>query len=114
MMVLEKQGSIAIFMAMGATGEMIRRIFMYQGLILGAIGTAIGSVLGVTISWILNHYRIIQIDAEVYSLPYVPFHVRASDVLLISATAILISYLATIYPSRGAAKLNPVETFRHE
>ena len=114
MMVQEKQGSIAIFMAMGATGEMMRRIFMYQGLILGIIGTAIGNILGVSISWFLNHYRIIQLEAEVYSIPYVPFHVRAGDVLLISATAILISYLATIYPSRGAAKLNPVETLRHE
>ena len=114
MMVMEKRGSIAIFTAMGATEAMIRRIFMYQGLILGILGTAIGGILGVGISWFLNHYRVIRLEAEIYSIPYVPFHVRVSDVLLISATAILISYLATIYPSRGAAKLNPVETLRHE
>ena len=114
MMVLEKQGSIAIFMAMGATAVTIRRVFIYQGLILGITGTVIGDILGVGISWFLNHYRIIKIAADVYSIPYIPFHVRAGDVLLISATAILISYLATIYPSRGAAKLDPVETLRYE
>ncbi|MDR0311602.1 MAG: ABC transporter permease [Acidobacteriota bacterium] len=114
MTVLEKQGSIAVFMAMGATAATIRRVFMYQGLILGIAGTVIGDILGVSISWFLNRYQIIKLEAEVYSIPYVPFHVHASDVLLISATAILISYLATIYPSRGAAKLNPVETLRYE
>ena len=114
MMVVEKQGSIAIFMAMGATAATIRRVFMYQGLILGIVGTLIGDILGVSISWFLNHYKIIKIEAEVYSIPYIPFHVHAGDVLLISATAILISYMATIYPSRGAAKLNPVETLRYE
>ena len=114
MMVLEKQGSIAIFTAMGATAATIRRIFIYQGLILGIIGTVIGDILGVAISWFLNHYRVIKLEAGVYSIPYVPFHVNAGDVLLVSATAILISYLATIYPSRGAAKLNPVETLRYE
>ena len=114
MTVVEKQNSIAVFMAMGATGAMIQRIFMYQGLILGTIGTAVGSFLGVSISWFLNHYRVIKLEAEVYSIPYVPFHVRAGDVLLISATAILICYVTTIYPSRKAANLNPVETLRHE
>ena len=114
MMVLEKQGSIAVFMAMGATEATIRRIFIYQGLILGIVGTIVGDILGIAVSWFLNHYRIIKLEAAVYSIPYVPFHVNAVDVLLISATAIMISYLATIYPSRGATKLNPVETLRYE
>jgi len=114
MMVLEKQGSIAVFMAMGATEATVRRIFMYQGLILGIVGTVIGDILGIAISLFLDHYRIIKLEAAVYSIPYVPFHVNAGDVLLVSATAILISYLATVYPSRGAAKLNPVETLRYE
>ena len=87
---------------------------MYQGLILGIIGTIIGDILGITISWIFNHYQIIRLEAAIYSIPYVPFHVRVEDVLLISGAAILISYLATLYPSRSAAKLNPVEVLRHE
>jgi lipoprotein-releasing system permease protein len=114
MMVLEKQGDIAILTAMGATAKTIQRVFMLQGLVIGLIGTIIGDVLGIGISWILNAYKLIRLDAEVYSIPYAPFHVRGWDALLISVTAILISYLATIYPARNAAKLDPVEVLRYE
>ena len=114
MMVLEKQGDIAILTAMGATPRTIQRVFMLQGLIIGLIGTVVGSVLGIAASWILDTYRLIRLEAEVYSIPYVPFHVRIWDAILVSATALLISYLATIYPARRAAKLDPVEVLRYE
>jgi lipoprotein-releasing system permease protein len=114
MMVVDKQGDIAILAAMGATAKTIQRVFMLQGFVIGLIGTMIGDVLGVSASWILNHYRLIRLEAEVYSIPYVPFHVRWWDVVLVSGTAILISYLATIYPARSAAKLDPVEVLRYE
>lgn len=114
MMVLEKQGDIAILTAMGATGKTIQRVFMLQGLIIGLIGTIIGDISGMAISWILNHYKLIRLEAAIYSIPYVPFHVRGWDAALISATALLISYLATIYPARNASKLDPVEVLRYE
>jgi lipoprotein-releasing system permease protein len=114
MMVLEKQGDIAILTAMGATPKTIQRVFMLQGLIIGLIGTIIGNVLGIGISWILNTYKLIRLEAEVYSIPYVPFHLGIWDSILVSATALLISYLATIYPARSAAKLDPVEVLRYE
>ena len=87
---------------------------MLQGLVIGFMGTIIGCALGVGTSWILNTYRLIKLQAEVYSISYVPFHVRVSDVLLVSGTALLISFLATIYPARNASSLDPVEVLRFE
>lgn len=114
MMVLEKQRDIAILAAMGATADNIRRVFRFQGLIIGVAGTALGSVLGVLASWTLDHFQLIRLEAAIYSIPYVPFHVRAWDVVLVSATAVLISLLATIYPARSASKMDPVEALRYE
>lgn len=114
MMVLEKQSDIAILTAMGATSKTIQRVFMLQGLVIGLIGTILGNIFGIGISWILDTYKLIRLEAEVYSIPYVPFHIRGWDAALISATALLISYLATIYPARNAAKVDPVEALRYE
>ena len=114
MMVMEKQADISILAAMGATPGMIQKVFMLQGLVIGLTGTAVGNILGVGISWILNRFKLIRLDAEIYNIPYVPFHFHAWDILLVSATAILISYLSTLYPSRSAARLDPVEVLRYE
>ena len=114
MMVMDKQGDISILAAMGATPRLIRKAFMLQGLAIGIAGTVLGDVLGVGISWLLDHYRLIRLEPEIYSIPYVPFHVQALDVLLVSVTAIAISYLATLYPSGRAARLDPVEVLRYE
>ncbi len=114
MMVLEKQGDIAILSAMGATSKTIQLVFMLQGLIIGLTGTIIGGVLGIGVSWILDSYELIRLEAEVYSIPYIPFHIRIWDTVLVSLTALLISFLATIYPARKAAELDPVEVLRYE
>lgn len=114
MMVLEKQRDIAILTAMGAKQKTIMWVFMLQGLIIGFIGTFLGAVLGIGISYILNAYKLIQLQPEVYSIPYVPFHVKILDVILICATALLISFVATLYPARSASRLDPVEVLRYE
>jgi lipoprotein-releasing system permease protein len=114
MMVLEKERDIAILSAMGATSKVIMNVFMLQGLIIGIIGTVTGGLLGIGICRILDAYRLIQLPAEVYSIAYVPFHVRALDVFIVTGTALLISFLATLYPARSASRLNPVEILRYE
>jgi lipoprotein-releasing system permease protein len=114
MMVLEKQRDIAILTAMGATQKTIMWVFMLQGLIIGLVGTILGAALGIGVSVILNTYKLIQLQAEVYSIPYVPFHVKILDVVLICGTALLISFVATLYPARSASRLDPVEVLRYE
>jgi lipoprotein-releasing system permease protein len=114
MMVLEKQRDIAILTAMGATQKTIMWVFMLQGLIIGLVGTVLGAALGIGTSMILNTYKLIQLEAEVYSIPYVPFHVKILDVVLVCGTALLISFVATLYPARSASRLDPVEVLRYE
>lgn len=114
MMVMEKNKDIAILSAMGVTQPMIVRVFMMEGLILGLAGTAFGCVLGTSASMGLDYYRLIRLAPEIYSIPYVPFHVMASDVALVAGSAVLISFLATLYPARAASRLDPVEAMRYE
>ena len=114
MMVLEKTRDIAILVSMGATRTNIRRIFIAQGVIIGVIGTAGGLILGHLISYFADKYHLISLAPDVYTIAYVPFKANPSDSVIIAAAAILISFLATLYPSAAAARLEPVETLRYE
>jgi lipoprotein-releasing system permease protein len=114
MMVMEKHEDIAILMSMGARHQQIRRIFMLQGVLIGTVGSVIGLTLGYTLSYLANHYQLLKLDEEVYSLPFVPFEPRALDALWIAAVAIGVSFVATIYPARNATKIVPVEALRYE
>ena len=114
MNVIEKTREIAILKAMGATNKGIMTIFMLQGLIIGIIGTIIGVGSGYLLNNLLDKYEIIKLPADVYYLSHLPVKMKFSDFLAVSLSAIVISFFATIYPARQAAKLNPVEPLRYE
>jgi lipoprotein-releasing system permease protein len=112
MIVVEKSREIAILKAMGANRRGIMRIFMIDGLIIGLVGTAIGIPLGYGVCQIFQNF--ITLPSDVYYISHIPVIIRAWDISLVSFSAILISFLATLYPSFQAAKLEPTEALRYE
>jgi lipoprotein-releasing system permease protein len=114
MNVIEKSREIAILKAIGATNNSIMTIFMLQGLLIGLIGTFIGITGGYLLGFVLNRYQIIKLPADVYYLSHLPVKMSLFDFGAVSISAIVISFLATIYPAWQAAKLNPVEPLRYE
>src|SRR5215467_2696463 len=99
---------------MGATQRNIRKVFIYQGVIIGVIGTFFGLIIGHIVSYVADRYHLIHLAPDVYTIAYVPFRPNVWDSVIVAAVAILISFLATLYPSAAAAKLEPVEALRYE
>src|SRR5579863_6554325 len=114
MIVLTKYKDIAVLMSMGARRGQIRRIFVMQGAMIGAIGVAIGLVVGYAFCYFAAQYRLIPLDESVYALSYVPFEPRLVDGVWITAVALGVSLLATLYPARNATRITPVEVLRYE
>ena len=114
MMVMEKNRDIAMLMSMGAKQQQIRKIFVYQGVLIGVLGTGIGLVLGYTLSFLADRYHWLSLNQEVYSFSYVPFNPRLVDGIWIAGMAILTSFIATLYPARNATRIAPVEALRYE
>jgi lipoprotein-releasing system permease protein len=114
MTVTERARDIAILMAMGARRRQIRRIFLAQGLAVSVSGIIAGLALGYGASFILNHWKVIPLNPEVYAIPYVPFHANGLDALWIAATALAISVAASILPAQSASKILPVDILRFE
>jgi lipoprotein-releasing system permease protein len=114
MIVVEKTRDIGILKAMGATGRSIRRIFIWEGLAVGVGGTLLGTGIGALLSWLVGKYRFISIPGEVYFLDRLPARLVGGDLLTVALVALLISFLATIYPAWKASQLEPVEAIRYE
>lgn len=114
MMVMEKTRDIAVLMSMGATRKAVRKIFIFQGMTIGVVGSFWGLIMGYTFCWICDRYQLIRLQADVYSMTHVPFNLSVVDGVVVAGSAIMISFLATLYPSGRAAELNPVEALRYE
>jgi lipoprotein-releasing system permease protein len=114
LLVMEKHRDIAILKTMGASARSVTLIFMMQGLIIGIVGTTVGATLGITASRILDKYRLIPVPVDVYQISHVPFRILPLDFLLVALAAVLVCFLATIYPSRQAARLDPAQALRYE
>jgi lipoprotein-releasing system permease protein len=114
LLVMEKSRDIGILKTMGTSPRRISVIFMMQGTIIGVVGTVIGAIAAVALCWVLTEYKLVHIPEDVYQVSYVPFIVTPADFLLVVVSAIVICFLATIYPSRQAAHLDPVQALRFE
>ncbi len=114
MLVMEKHRDIAILISMGARHRQVQRIFVLQGLIIGAIGCMLGLLTGYSVTALFNHYHWLKLDEQVYALSYVPFQSHWTDGVWVAALALLTSFIATLHPSRNAARIAPAEALRYE
>ena len=114
MTVTDKARDIAVLMSMGTRREQIRRIFLWQGIAIGATGTTVGLCIGYALAWTAGRFHLIPLDPQVYAVPYVPFHLSPWDGAWIALAAMAISVGATLLPARAASRLLPVEILRYE
>jgi len=114
LMVMEKNHDIAILKSMGASSASIMHLFVMQGLFIGVVGTVIGCGLGAFICWVADTYHLIHLEGGVYYLNYLPFRMMPLDLTLVVISSILICFLATLYPAKQAARLDPAVVLRCE
>ncbi len=114
MVVMEKRKDIAVLKSMGATGRAISRIFIYKGLIIGVVGTLMGTLLGWVGCWLLDRYEFIELPKDVFYVSTLPVKMYAENFFIVGVASVIICLLATIYPARQAARLAPVEVIRYE
>jgi lipoprotein-releasing system permease protein len=113
MVVMEKRKDIAILRSMGATRESIRKIFLFKGCVIGVVGTALGVLLGLAVCGLIAQYKF-ALPEGMFLISTVPVRVYWSNFLLVTVASFMVCFLASIYPSRQAAKLDPVEIIRYE
>lgn len=114
LLVMEKTRDIAILKTMGASSRSITTIFLLQGVIIGVLGTLVGAGSGTVISWLFDRYRLIKIPSDVYQVSYLPFKLLPWDLAVVVVSAIVVCFVATLYPSRQASRLDPAQALRYE
>jgi lipoprotein-releasing system permease protein len=111
---MEKTRDIGILKAMGATSRGIRKIFFFQGAMIGILGTGIGTVLGLAWCWLANTFELIKVPADIYQIAFVPFRIGILDLLVIIMVALFISFLSTLFPAHRASRVDPVKALKYE
>jgi len=114
MSVIEKKRDIGILRAMGTSEKPILKIFMYEGLLIGIIGTLAGIIIGYFVCYLQIHYNIYPLDPTQYKIDSLPVQIRISDFFFISGVSLLLTFLASLYPAKRAAKVNPIEAIKWE
>jgi lipoprotein-releasing system permease protein len=114
MVVTDKTREIGILRAMGLTGHSVGRVFLVQGAVIGVVGTTIGLLLGLTVSYVVDRSGWVRINPTIYFIDHLPIHIEPLDVAVVVVASLAIALCATVYPSRSAAALTPVEAIRHE
>ena len=114
LLVMEKTRDIAILKTMGASARSVMLIFLVQGVVIGTVGTIVGATVGATVAYVLDRYRVISIPGDVYQVTYLPFRVLPWDLVAIVVGGFLVCFVATLYPSRQAARLDPAQALRYE
>jgi lipoprotein-releasing system permease protein len=114
MVVTDKTREIGILRAMGLTSPAVGRVFLVQGAVIGGVGTALGLVLGLTVAYVVDRSGWVRINPAVYFIDHLPVHIEWLDVGVVVLASLAIAVCATLYPSRSAAALTPVDAIRHE
>lgn len=114
MVTMEKTREIGVLKSMGATNRSIRRIFTFEGLFVGVLGTILGCLIGFTLCWAQLEYKFFSLPYDVYIIDWLPILIKWTDFVLIAVAAILITYIAAVYPAARAANLDPVASIRYE
>ncbi|WP_320169446.1 lipoprotein-releasing ABC transporter permease subunit [Maridesulfovibrio sp.] len=114
MLVMQKTRDIAVLMSMGATSGSVRRIFMLQGTLIGLIGTSIGYLIGLPVAFLLKKYQFIKLPSNVYPVDYLPIRMDWLDLTIIGVAAFSLCFVATLYPAKQAARLEPAQALRYE
>jgi lipoprotein-releasing system permease protein len=114
MVVMEKKKEIGILKSLGSTSRSIMKIFVFQGVISGLVGTITGCLIGYVLCWSQLQYRWFSLPSDIYFISALPIEMKILDFVLIGAAGVFLCFIATLYPSWKAAKLDPVQAIRYE
>ena len=114
LLVAEKRKEIGVLKAIGAPASSITAVFFTVGMLIGVVGTAAGSLVGLSLIWIQNTYKIVRLAGDVYQIDHLPMKLSPGDFLLVVSATLLLSFFATIIPARRAGALAPVDVLRYE